>query len=408
MNGEKNEQKEKKPVITVYAICKNEKAFVRRWLVSMSEADHICVLDTGSDDGTVEEFKAASAALGIADKLIIDVKVISPWRFDVARNENMKQIPDDTDIIISTDLDEVLAKGWSEKLAATYKEKPGANCYYYLFAWSHDEKNNPTRIISYNKCSPYMKGEIYWKYPCHETLTYTETYKQHHTQGGVWIEREEPLLFHFPDNSKSRGGYLKLLELRAEESPEDLYGLFYLAREYTFKAMNDKALAAFAKLYGRLNQKNDDMMMLSPTAMEMAKLYSDMKDHEKEAEFFYKRAIELCPTFRDPYIYYARWLAYRGRNGESLNVLNDGINKTVRRHDWREVDFTWAPWCIDHIRAINLSWFGMDEEALALFARAEMSFASETEKNDARWFGFFADKKFVEGKIKRKLSIRKK
>ena len=41
--------------ICVYAICKNESKFINRWLASMSEADYIVVLDTGSTDGTYEK-----------------------------------------------------------------------------------------------------------------------------------------------------------------------------------------------------------------------------------------------------------------------------------------------------------------------------------------------------------------
>ena len=40
--------------VCVYAICKNEEQFVRRWMQSMSEADLVVVLDTGSTDDTVE------------------------------------------------------------------------------------------------------------------------------------------------------------------------------------------------------------------------------------------------------------------------------------------------------------------------------------------------------------------
>ena len=40
--------------ICVYAICKNEEKFVDSWVDSMSEADKIIVLDTGSSDKTVE------------------------------------------------------------------------------------------------------------------------------------------------------------------------------------------------------------------------------------------------------------------------------------------------------------------------------------------------------------------
>ena len=40
--------------VYVYAICKNESKFALRWMESMSEADCVYVLDTGSEDNTVE------------------------------------------------------------------------------------------------------------------------------------------------------------------------------------------------------------------------------------------------------------------------------------------------------------------------------------------------------------------
>ena len=43
--------------VIVYAISKNESKFVDRWVESMSEADDIYVLDTGSIDDTVEKLK---------------------------------------------------------------------------------------------------------------------------------------------------------------------------------------------------------------------------------------------------------------------------------------------------------------------------------------------------------------
>ena len=44
--------------VCVYAICKNEEPFVDRWMDSMSEADRVLVLDTGSEDRTVERLRA--------------------------------------------------------------------------------------------------------------------------------------------------------------------------------------------------------------------------------------------------------------------------------------------------------------------------------------------------------------
>ena len=60
--------------IVVYAICKNEAQFVSRWIKSMSEADQIVVLDTGSTDDTVQRLRTLGAQ--------VTVETICPWRFD--------------------------------------------------------------------------------------------------------------------------------------------------------------------------------------------------------------------------------------------------------------------------------------------------------------------------------------
>ena len=93
--------------ICVYAISKNEEKFVKRWVESMNEADAIYVLDTGSTDQTVKKLKKYGVH--------VTKKEIKPWRFDVARNESLKLVPEDYDICVCTDLDEVFKPGWRKK-----------------------------------------------------------------------------------------------------------------------------------------------------------------------------------------------------------------------------------------------------------------------------------------------------
>jgi len=40
--------------LSVYAICKNEKDNIKKWLECFSKADYVCILDTGSTDGSWE------------------------------------------------------------------------------------------------------------------------------------------------------------------------------------------------------------------------------------------------------------------------------------------------------------------------------------------------------------------
>lgn len=56
--------------VYVYAICKNESKFALRWMKSMSEADGVYVLDTGSEDNTAELLRGEGA--------VVEVEVFKP------------------------------------------------------------------------------------------------------------------------------------------------------------------------------------------------------------------------------------------------------------------------------------------------------------------------------------------
>ena len=83
--------------IAVYAICKNEEQFVRRFCESAKQADLILIADTGSSDNTVDLAKECGAT-------VYNINV-RPWRFDKARDTALNLIPGDFDVCISLDLD---------------------------------------------------------------------------------------------------------------------------------------------------------------------------------------------------------------------------------------------------------------------------------------------------------------
>lgn len=90
--------------VCVYAIAKDEAKFAARWAESMSEADAVYVLDTGSSDDTVKILQAHGVN--------VRSEIITPWRFDTARNRSLELVPEDADICVCTDIDEVLHPGW--------------------------------------------------------------------------------------------------------------------------------------------------------------------------------------------------------------------------------------------------------------------------------------------------------
>lgn len=211
--------------ICVYAIAKNEERFVERWVNSMREADAICVLDTGSTDHTVELL----ADMGV----IVRQEIISPWRFDVARNRSMELLPADTDVCVCTDLDEVFRPGWRERLEKAWSK--GTEQMRYTYIWNFGPDGRPGTSYLYEKI--HAPGLFRWAHPVHEVLERTDGALTWPT-----VTEREIVLEHHPDPSKSRAGYLPLLELSVKEDPEDDRNAHYLGREYMFQGRDDDAI----------------------------------------------------------------------------------------------------------------------------------------------------------------------
>ncbi|MBR6779347.1 MAG: glycosyltransferase family 2 protein [Clostridia bacterium] len=215
--------------ICVYAIAKNEIKFVDRWYNSVKEADYICVLDTGSTDGTFEKL----SSLGVITKQ----KKYKNFRFDVARNDSMKLIPDDTDICVCIDLDEFFVSGWSTLLKQNWKEDTTRARYRYT--WNFNPDGTEGVVFMLDKIH---KNKMYnWTHPVHETLTNTTKDKE------IFIEIPNIQLNHRADNTKSRSNYLPLLELSVKEYPSDDRNMHYLGREYMFYGMYDDAIKTLKK-----------------------------------------------------------------------------------------------------------------------------------------------------------------
>ena len=123
--------------IVVYGICKNEEKFARRWMQSMSEADEVIVLDTGSDDQTVSFLREAGAK--------VVTEEISPWRFDTARNRSLDLVPEDADICVCTDLDEVFQPGWRKLLEDAWEE--GCSQASYRYTWNFTAQGDRKSVV---------------------------------------------------------------------------------------------------------------------------------------------------------------------------------------------------------------------------------------------------------------------
>ncbi len=271
----------KKRKICVYAITKNEEKFVSRWVDSMSEADEIYVLDTGSTDDTVKLLKERGVH--------VTEKVITPWRFDVARNYSLELVPVDTDICVCTDLDEVFVKGWRKTLESIWSDSTTRLAYNYN--WYIDDKGIPR--VNYYIEKIHTRKDYKWTHPVHEVLTYIgPLHEELKTTDDITLN-------HYPDRTKSRSSYLPLLELSVKEDPEDDRNMHYLGREYMYYKKWNKAIDTLIKHLSLKSATWKDERCASMRFI--SRCYKNLKRY-KEAEMWLEEAIKEAPYLRDPYV----------------------------------------------------------------------------------------------------------
>ncbi len=313
--------------ICVYAICKNESQFVERWLNSMSEADYIVVLDTGSTDDTYKKLKA-DKRVTIARK-----QIIKPWRFDVARNESMKLVPEDADILVCTDLDEVFEPGWATILRENWESD--VNRAFYTFAWGHNEIGEPTDIFKYGKIHD---RHYHWVFPVHEVIELIDpAFKEQETTIDF---KQDIFLHHYPDKTKERKYYKDLLELSVKENPDNAHVRMLYARELVIQKDLEGSLKEFLKVLEMPDVNNRRQVLLN-SLLQVALIYEDLKNYD-EGIWYCQEFIKEDPTFREPYLIMAEMYCNMNMPTLAEGCIEMAKKYSYRHYSWVERATTWT------------------------------------------------------------------
>ncbi len=266
--------------VCVYAIAKNEEKNVDQWYNSMKEADEIYVLDTGSTDSTKEKLREKG--------VIVKQKIITPWRFDVARNESLKMVPKDTDIYVCTDIDEAFEPGWREELEKHWeKDATQAN---YLYIYSRDKYGKPRLSFYYDKI--HTKN-FEWECGIHEVLKYIGK----KPRKNVLIPNIT--LIHYRDDSKDRSCYKTLLEEAVIERPKDKRTARLMLREYVIYREWENVIKS-GEHYLSIDPDHENFYD-STAYRYIGRAYRYLKDYDNSRKFL-ETAVDLASEFREPYI----------------------------------------------------------------------------------------------------------
>ena len=327
--------------IAVYTIALNEEQFVERWYESAKYADCLLIADTGSTDKTKE----------IASKLGIEVHSISvaPWRFDDARNAALALIPSDIDYCISLDMDEILSEGWREELE---KLPSTVTRPIHRLVTSFDENGIPG--VEFDALRIHSRHGHRWKYPIHESVAF---YGIDEVRQDVDIK-----IFHHPDNNKSRGQYLPLLQMAAQEDPTSDRCAHYYARELYYYARYEDAAAEFKR------HLSLPSAFWKPERCESMRYIAKCEPEEKER--WLRLAIAECPERREPYVDLAQhfyeiadWHKVKEYSELSLNIKEKFLGYFCESDAWG-----WKPHDLLALANYNLGFYNeaLDHGKMAL------------------------------------------
>jgi hypothetical protein len=189
--------------------------FIERWAKSSVDADLQVLVDTGSPPDRIE----CARDLGVTVHQI----AVRPWRFDVARNAALALIPEDIDLVVKVDVDEMLVGDWRDVI----ENAPHAMRYSYTYVWNFDAEGRAD--VQFMADHTISRFGWQWRHPVHEALYWT---------GDGPAPPTTPLPFviaHLADPDKPRSQYLPLLAQAVAEDPADDRMAHYYARELFFR-----------------------------------------------------------------------------------------------------------------------------------------------------------------------------
>lgn len=274
--------------LTVYSICKNEINNVERFLNSFGKADYICVLDTGSTDGTWEYLQEQAQK---RKNLIIKQEIINPWRYDTARNVSMTLIPKETDIFFMADLDEEIKEDdWVSKVKGVWDPLFSRGMYDYHR--DLDENGNIVRTIKEYRV--HSREWTHWVNIVHEAICKEDGEKRFYMEA---CHKMDIAVWHY--SKKRDTNYMELCEQDLEENPEDWIMRLQLAIEYEIRKEDEKAIQHYRYILSHNNT-------LQP--FEVARCFNGIgriaykqKNYKSAAQCFLEGRI-ACDYFADNYV----------------------------------------------------------------------------------------------------------
>lgn len=303
--------------LAIYSICKNEIESVEKFLKCFTKADYVCILDTGSTDGTWEYLQSVQYEY---PNLIIDQKIINPWRFDTARNISLTLVPKDTTMYFMMDLDEIIKEDdWVEKVKNSWDPLFSRGQYLYN-RFVDPTTDTPTHY--------FTEGRIHnntWHYHgivheqlcniCGERLFFQDECIQ--VPITVW---------HYPTKN-NKSFYIKLCQDALKEEPDNELMRLQLAIEYEVNQYFDEAIKEYTHLIN-LPESNLNLIELGRCYASLGRILK-IQGKVDDSLTILQKGYNQIPNCSDNYFIAAEILYEQGKFQESYELCQSGLDNGV-------------------------------------------------------------------------------
>ena len=181
-------------------------------------------------------------------------------------------------------------------------------------------------------------------------------------------------LDHYPDETKSRGQYLSLLELSVQEDPEDDRNMHYLGREYMFHGQLEKSIATLKRHLSLPRATWPDERCASMRFI--ARCYQALH-HPAEAESWLWRAVGEAPHLREPWVELASLLYEKKDMEGAAYCAGRALSITQHPRTYICEPSAWGSQPAD-LRSLGLYYTGRKLEALVY---AQIALAMEPDNS---------------------------
>ena len=305
--------------IAVYGICKDEKKNIEKYIQCFSKADYLCILDTGSTDGTWEYLQEAAQKYS---NLIIQQKTFTPWRYDSARNYSLTLVPDDTVIYFMADLDEIIkTENWPIII------KNAWNPLFSRGAYIYNRQVDPVTDTIIQQFTEYRIHSKIWHYQgiVHEQLCDITNMRMFYSDECIQV----PLIvWHYPTNP-NRIAYIELCEQGIQEEPLNWLMHLQLAAEYEIHEQYDNAIREYRIILAE--QQNLSNIELGRCYASLGRCLSLLHKNDESLAVL-EKGRELVPEYSDCY-FFAAEINYNLHNFQTaFNLCKLGLDKCTQSY----------------------------------------------------------------------------